>query len=69
MAPTCPPLDALDAIKFRDERETISDLLSNPPLQKDPTGTSGSARSLFFTDLIKVSLIKLLVSSISVRRW
>ena len=32
MAPTRPPLDSLDAIKFRDERETIADLLATPPL-------------------------------------
>ena len=30
-------------------------LLSSPPLQKDPTGTSGSARSRFFTARMKVS--------------
>lgn len=47
MAPTCPPLDALDAIKFRDERETISDLLSNPPLK-------GEARARVLTEAIQL---------------
>ena len=32
-------------------------LLSSPPLQKEPTGISGSAKSLFFTERIKVSRI------------
>jgi RHH-type proline utilization regulon transcriptional repressor/proline dehydrogenase/delta 1-pyrroline-5-carboxylate dehydrogenase len=47
MAPTRPPLDALDHIKFRDERETISDLLSDPPLR-------GEARARVLTEAIQL---------------
>jgi RHH-type proline utilization regulon transcriptional repressor/proline dehydrogenase/delta 1-pyrroline-5-carboxylate dehydrogenase len=32
MAPTSPPFDSLDTIKYRDEREAVRDLLATPPL-------------------------------------
>jgi len=32
MAPTSPPFDSLDTIKYRDEREAVADLLAQPPL-------------------------------------